>query len=435
MAQKRGYALIAAMRSCRSRDFAKHPLLCAIWLVVAAGAVGCATYTGIDGDEGPDVRVPIDGQTPAEGSSSDTTAPPADTGGNNDTGGFTDTSVVDAPRDATTEDAPPADVSMGDIVRDTSVDPDAGSDVTPPGSDADASADADADADTAVPPGPDTGPDVTAPDVVEAGPRDADATAPPADADGGTVDARDGGPTCWGTPSTHDEDNDGVVDECDNCPSVSNASQADVGEVNMGGSADGVGDACDPRPSAGGDSIFLFDGMNFTTIPAAWTNVGTGTWTASGTSLSPTATVAGQELQRNFPSALGNYLAETTFTFTALTTNGSASLLFRMDGSRNGWGCAVGIIASNGQLLLTQVTAGTGEASPLIAAINPPQVGSRYRLLGGAYSTSVYCMLSTGQRLNRSTTGSTSGESGIRASGASAAFEYLLVYRLGGTVP
>jgi hypothetical protein len=128
-------------------------------------------------------------------------------------------------------------------------------------------------------------------------------------------------------------------------------------------------------------------------------------------------------------------LAETAFTFTTLSTNGSASMPFRTDSSRNGWGCAVGINGAVGQIILTQVTGGTGEASPSTSDITPPQVGDRYRLLAGGYSTSLYCMLSGGTRLNRTTTGSTSGESGIRASGVDASFEYLLVYRLGGTVP
>lgn len=356
--------------------------------------------------------------------------PPVDTGGTTDDGGSLDTSVIDAPRDTLApEVTPPPDGRIQDAGSDVSVGADATIDVTTPGSDADAT----------VPPLPDSTPDLPSPPPdADAGTRDADATAPPVDADGGsgTNDVRDSGPTCWGTPSTHDEDSDGVVDECDNCPSVANANQANVGEVNAGSSADGVGDACDPRSALGGDTIFFFDGMNFTTIPASWTNVGAGTWTASGTSMSPTGTITGQELERAFPSALGNYLAETALTFTALTTNGSASIPFRTDSSRDGWGCAVGINGSTGQVILTQVTGGVGEASPQTVNITAPQVGDRYRLLAGGYSTSLYCMLGNGgARLNRTTTGSTSGESSIRASGVSAAFEYLLVYRLGGTVP
>lgn len=396
----------------------------------AAGAA-CTTYTDFDVDPRPDTRTPLpEAASPPDRTASDMTTPPIDMGATPDNGGSVDI-VVDLPRDTPiSEPIPPMDVTTPDAGNDVSVGVDVTVDVTPPSPDVDA----------AVPPLPDTGADVAPPqpDVVEAGPADADAAVPPADADGGpgTIDVRDSGPTCWGTPSTNDEDNDGLVDECDNCPSVANANQANVGEVNAGTAADGVGDACDPRPAAGNDTIFFFDGMNFTTIPSTWTNVGTGSWTASGTSMSPTATVSGQELERAFPSALGNYLAETAFTFTALTTLGSASIPFRTDASRNGWGCGVGINGSAGDVFLTQVTNGTGEASPLSTPIAVPEVGDRYRLLAGAYSTNLYCMLASGSaRVNRSTSGSTSGECGIRASGASAAFEYLLVYRLGGTVP
>jgi hypothetical protein len=421
------------MARCRSRGFAKHALFCitSFAAAVTAAGAGCTTYSDVDEDRA-DARSPIpDATPPLDRASNDTATPPPDMGGNKDDGS-PDTPVIDASRDMAIEVAPPVDVAMPDAGHDASIDGDAaGPDVTPP-SDADAGIDGDAPA----PPGPDGGPDVDAPDVVDDRPRDADATAPPADADGGpTIDVRDSGPTCWSTPSTHDEDGDGVVDECDNCPSVANANQANVGEVNNGVTADGVGDACDPRSSAGGDSIFFFDGMNFTSIPAAWTNVGNGSWTASGTSLSPTATITGQELRRAFPSALGNYLSETAFTFTALSSNGSASIPFRTDGARNGWGCAVGINGATGQVILTQVTGGVGESMPTSIDIPAPDVGDRYRLLAGGYSTNLYCMLSTGARLNRTTSGSTSGESGIRASGVSASFEYLLVYRLGGTIP
>jgi hypothetical protein len=294
--------------------------------------------------------------------------------------------------------------------------------------------------DIAVPPPSEAGPDTTVRDVVDAGPRvDADATAPPPpDADGGPgpVDVRDSGPTCWGTPSTHDEDGDGVVDECDNCPSISNANQADVREVNAGGTADGVGDSCDPRPTLGGDSIYLFDGLNFTSLPAEWTNIGAGSWTASGTAVSPTATAMGQELSRSFPTNLGNYLAETAFTFNALESNGSSSLPFRVDSANNGWRCVVGTPNGLvGQFFISKVTGGTSETTPpQITTIDVPLAGDRYRVLGGGYGDELYCMLGSGQRQDRTDT-STTGASGFRSTATRATFEYLLVYRLGGTIP
>jgi len=65
-------------------------------------------------------------------------------------------------------------------------------------------------------------------------------------------DARDCG--------SHDEDGDGVMDNCDNCPVDDNAGQADS-------DGDGVGDACDPHPSAN-DRIAFFE--SFATAPTGW---------------------------------------------------------------------------------------------------------------------------------------------------------------------
>jgi hypothetical protein len=76
---------------------------------------------------------------------------------------------------------------------------------------------------------------------------------------------------------TADDDGDGVTNDTDNCPAIANASQADedgdaVGNVcdncphianpdqanTLETTADGVGDACDPQPTIGGNSIALF---------------------------------------------------------------------------------------------------------------------------------------------------------------------------------
>ena len=49
-------------------------------------------------------------------------------------------------------------------------------------------------------------------------------------------------------PPPSDTDQDGVADNVDNCPSVSNASQLDT-------DGDGIGDACDPLTDSDGDGV------------------------------------------------------------------------------------------------------------------------------------------------------------------------------------
>lgn len=89
-----------------------------------------------------------------------------------------------------------------------------------------------------------------------------------------------------------DSDGDGVPDIADNCPHVANADQHDhdldlrgdacdvcphIVDTGADFDADGVGDACDPRPTQAGDRIALFEGFY---DQSAWTAVSGGaTWT------------------------------------------------------------------------------------------------------------------------------------------------------------
>ena len=58
-------------------------------------------------------------------------------------------------------------------------------------------------------------------------------------------------PQCNPT-STHDEDADGIIDDCDVCPWIPDLPQADT-------DGDRVGDACDPEPANARQRIVLFD--------------------------------------------------------------------------------------------------------------------------------------------------------------------------------
>jgi hypothetical protein len=238
---------------------------------------------------------------------------------------------------------------------------------------------------------------------------------------------------CVGT-TMHDEDGDGIVDSCDNCPTVANADQADVGEVNAGGNPDRVGDACDPRPANGGESILLFDPFTSGNIGSEWQIYG-GTWQAGADTIAETATGTVQELDRvGFPST-SDYLVETLVTLDALPTSESrATLVFRMNpSSHNGWGCAV----MKNVLIFSAITNGeSGESNPPSVAIPAPQVGSRYRIQTGGYGNNIYCMLpNSGHAVPRTHTSYPSGVPGLRSYAAASTFAYLLVYKLGGPIP
>lgn len=75
-------------------------------------------------------------------------------------------------------------------------------------------------------------------------------------------------PPCPG----NDEDGDGFPDACDNCPADPNSDQANVMETNAGRAADGLGDACDPRPTESGDSLLFFDAFAGSSLDPAWTD-------------------------------------------------------------------------------------------------------------------------------------------------------------------
>lgn len=75
------------------------------------------------------------------------------------------------------------------------------------------------------------------------------------------------GDACDPESNGPDEDDDDIANACDNCPGVSNPGQENALDDDL------VGDACDPRPTEGGDSIIfveLFD-TDSAGPPPGWT--------------------------------------------------------------------------------------------------------------------------------------------------------------------
>jgi cysteine-rich repeat protein len=111
-----------------------------------------------------------------------------------------------------------------------------------------------------------------------------------------------------------DEDCDSIPNATDNCPTVANVDQSNVGESMVAGIPDSVGDACDPRPSAGGDFIARFEG--FDGQPGALGLFGAATVTDGRLLLG--ATTAQTVGSASFPRV--NRLTRAAFAFEVLAT-------------------------------------------------------------------------------------------------------------------
>jgi hypothetical protein len=255
------------------------------------------------------------------------------------------------------------------------------------------------------------------------------------DPDAGGDDALDA-TACVG----HDEDADGVPDACDNCPHVSNPTQANV--LDQGG--DDVGDACDPRPTTVGDVLLRFD--SFELAPADMTTEatsGAASFTVTGDRLVDTDSAVDDDELARFPVDGDGITVRTRALLISLVepSQGHSATLGIwgiMDGGAQP-GFPGGLVGEVGvelaavrqeltQLADTATAVGMRGPTPL-----PFLAGQRLTMsltIGGAYfgellvnddgGRSDRAVIATGP-LRRS-------DVGLRTHGVAAAFDYLVVY-------
>jgi len=117
-----------------------------------------------------------------------------------------------------------------------------------------------------------------------------------------------------GCQAGHDEDSDGIDDNCDNCPTYANAGQADT-------DSDGLGDACEaPGDGALFTHIQVFDPMLSTA--ASWTVVG-GTWTYGGDVVSGSRVGTGGNYLHATSIPNVDYSVEATFHYVQAPPSGN----------------------------------------------------------------------------------------------------------------
>jgi hypothetical protein len=170
----------------------------------------------------------------------------------------------------------------------------------------------------------------------------------------------DAGPSCESTADPHDEDGDGRFDDCDNCPAIANPTQSDATEIAVRAFADGVGDACDPRPSLAGDDLRAFYSFASEDQANAWTGSG---FTISGDALHATDAATWTSTR----TAQGDGLFVLA-QITSLTFGVSGDIAVALDGDGIGAGatCTLGA-----QLLTASEPAGAMTSVDLSSAIEP----------------------------------------------------------------
>jgi hypothetical protein len=189
---------------------------------------------------------------------------------------------------------------------------------------------------------------------------------------GGETVSPDARPSCAETADPHDEDGDGFFDACDNCPAIEN-NQADTTEIEMRAFADGVGDACDPRPGASGDDLHGFYSFASDAQGSAWTG--------SGFSISDDAAhAAGQASWTSARPAASDGGLLVLAQISSVTFGAAGALSITLDGD----GVGAGATCALGGLGVTATEVGGASSTTMFTdAIEPmePMTFSAWRIV------------------------------------------------------
>ncbi|GEM_PF-3397119 len=226
----------------------------------------------------------------------------------------------------------------------------------------------------------------------------------------------------------HDEDGDGVGDACDNCPSVENPGQEDLGEAQAMLTPDGVGDLCDPRPRNAGDSILFFDAFLGTTLGMAW-DPASGTWSVSQDELHQTGEQSGHILRLTLMVPTRVAVETAVRADLASMSWNSAGPVLRLNDSLDGYTCRL-LWGSNEQSLNDLNNGITG--TDLRVGSTMLTTGTFYRLMFSAADGTLGCNGPINLNPVTLTGPMSTGGVGLRCAGMRGSFKYVVVYALGG---
>lgn len=247
-------------------------------------------------------------------------------------------------------------------------------------------------------------------------------------------------------PPLLDDDGDGVLNGVDNCPKVANPDQRDhdadtKGDVcdhcphlavtDTDSDGDGIGDACDPRPTMGGDVRRLWEGFYDPSSISGWG--GGGNWSVANGKLRQTSTNANQT-GSGPPIAVAKAFVMTSFTVDALSGASSNPQIGVSSGVSGGlqrysctlqraqslnvrtetsWVEATNVVQQSGNTAWTPGTFAAGSTATVISRLNG---GFQCRIVQG-----------TTDKTRSEQSGPPAGQVYLGTENATASFDYLFI--------
>jgi hypothetical protein len=253
---------------------------------------------------------------------------------------------------------------------------------------------------------------------------------PPAQVGDGPPNGSDAAPCVASDP--HDEDGDGVADQCDGCPQLANAAATDTDH-------DTIPDACDPHPARAGDVLVTFE--TFATAsgapPNGWLPRGGGSandWTSSGDELRVTSGNDTHLLV--FDTGSPNHTIDVGFDLVSVSSTAFqfvTAIADSKDDITQFIGCGIRVDtltpAPDREVVVHDANA---FATPLVDVTERPTPSGTYRMVMTVSKNLEFCTIPTGQNPHTIPGTLQTHDNrfvGLRLNNATIAVRYIAVYK------